>query len=227
MRLSVPRSPSDRDFEIYYDVIAREKKQAEVAKEYNLSPARVSQIVRRVGDFIADYAPLAERSPAQQIYLARDAFNVVLMNVATLAQNTFVEQHGWCRKSEESNTPGRRPPRADPRLLSCAIQATQQQVENTVKLAEVGEEVKEELLKSEDTREDVEVEDLVGACKDAQRQARRFEKAGLQPPVVPPLDEVALEVTIRNSVRKERNSEYSEHLPEVWRKTIASIYDKP
>ena len=227
MRWDRPKSPSDRDFEIYYAVMAHDRKQMDVAAKYKISQPRVSQILRRVERFLAEYAPLRERTPRQRMYLALDCYNEALAGYSATAKQSFEDQHGWNRKAEESNTPGRRPPRADARLLGIGIQAIKLQIENQEKLVKAEEELKEELLESEDTREDIEVEDLVDSCKYVKRDARRFEKAGLQPPPVPELDEVALEINIRNSLRKERKCEHTEHLPGDWRETFTNFYDKP
>ena len=101
-----PSAPSERDIEIYYDCRARNKKQRDVAKDRGISQPRVNQIVRRVGDFIAETKSLQHYTVDKAMYLARDVYGVVLHDFECLARDTFVEQHQWCREAQGARRRG-------------------------------------------------------------------------------------------------------------------------
>ncbi len=72
MTADLPLPPSGRDFEIYRRVTVQRMSTRDAAAEARISQTRVCQIVKRVGDFLAEVAPAseAEEGRPQRIYVA-------------------------------------------------------------------------------------------------------------------------------------------------------------
>jgi hypothetical protein len=58
MQLTLPAAPSKRDRDIYYAVRSHGMKQVDVAKEFHVSQPRISQILKKVTEWTAKFAPL-------------------------------------------------------------------------------------------------------------------------------------------------------------------------
>ena len=224
MGFILPQMPKERDLEIYYDVAARGMKQSEVAKAQGLSAGRICQIVSKVRAYIVARHTREEYTTAQVLYAELDAHIVRLDTYERMVRETFVEQHSWCRKAEETQAP-KRPPRADPRLIAQAMAASQSRVDAVQSLTKYGAEVKREFPKDNVIREDLAVNELIQHCDITQDRAKAFTKYGVRAPEMPTMSKREIELHIRNKFRTEHRGCDRRYLPEEWADAMHNVWE--
>ena len=170
------KKPSERNVEIYYAILADEMSRKEAAEKHNITPQRVSKIVRTVAAWILQKGIESTFLPAEQIYLAHDAHLYGLRKFKTLALAAFEQTRAPQIAPDKTATPGKWiPAKPDIRCLAKAMDADKAIVETRIAMAHAQERLQNK--QEQERRETVKAERIQASrdrrTREAFREARQ------------------------------------------------------
>jgi hypothetical protein len=233
MQLTLPAAPSKRDRDIYYAVRSYGMKQVDMAKEYHISQARVSQILKKVTDWTAKFAPLQGLVAEEEIFVAQDAYVHKMEWYEQRARDAFEQtcyQEPPIKAEEGVKTAIKQPPRAKPdaKLLQSGMTAAKAIVEGTKEKAAAKKLAREAIEKCQLQSEDGMVRELYEHCRGLSKQAKKLAALGFEVPAAPAWDWNRIERTIRDRLRsRKRNYQHARWLPDDWQAYGNQLLDLP
>jgi hypothetical protein len=223
MQLTLPAAPSQRDRDIYYAVRSYGVKQVELATKYHISQARVSQILKKVTDWTAKFAPLQGLVAEEEIFVAQDAYVHTLEWYEQRARDAFEQtcyQEPPIKPEEGVKTAVKQPPRAKPdaKFLQAGMTAAKAIVEGTKERAAAKKLAREAIEKCQLQSEDGMVRELYEHCRGLSKQAKKLAALGFEVPAAPAWDWNRIERTIRDRLRGrgKRKYQHAQWLPDDW-----------
>jgi hypothetical protein len=233
MQLTLPAAPSKRDRDIYYDVRSYGMKQVEVATKYHLSQPRISQILKKVTEWTAKFAPLQGLGAEEEIFVAQDAYVHKMEWYEQRARDAFEQtcyQEPPIKAEEGDKRAVKQPPRAKPdaRLLQSGMTAAKAIVEGTKEKTAAKKLAREAIEKCQLQSEDGMVRELYEHCRGLSKQAKKLAALGFEVPAAPAWDWNRIERTIRDRLRKQkRKYQHARWLPDDWQAYGNQLLDMP
>jgi hypothetical protein len=233
MQLTLPAAPSKRDRDIYYAVRSYGMKQVEVAKEFHISQPRISQILKKVTEWTAKFAPLQGLGAEEEIFVAQDAYVHKMEWYEQRARDAFEQtcyQEPPIKAEEGEKRAAKQPPRAKPdaKLLQSGMAAAKAIVEGTKEKAAAKKLAREAIEKCQLQSEDGMVRELYEHCRGLSKQAKKLAALGFEVPAAPAWDWNRIERTIRDRLRsRKRNYQHARWLPDDWQAYGNQLLDLP
>jgi hypothetical protein len=234
MQLTLPAAPSKRDRDIYYAVRSYGMKQVDVAKEFHVSQPRISQILKKVTEWTAKFAPLQGLGAEEEIFVAQDAYVHKMEWYEQRARDAFEQtcyQEPPIKAEEGEKRAVKQPPRAKPdaKLLQSGMTAAKAIVEGTKEKAAAKKAAREAIEKCQLQSEDGMVRELYEHCRGLSKQAKKLATLGFEVPAAPAWDWNRIERTIRDRLRGrgKRNYQHARWLPDDWQAYGNQLLDLP
>lgn len=238
MRLYIPKMPSERNRQIYKAVYEERKRQADVAKQFNISQGRVAQICRDVRQWMGLNVHEHKTGPAHELYLTARERRVHLEEQWRRASAAFDQS---LQSDVQVKTSTRNDVKYREDKMSKYGKANHHMFGQMVRLEELIYKAKKEEIAAESAAleanraqrqwlEEDAVRQGLKMCRDLKATHPEVSEFGMQVDPLPELDEKQVEAHARAQSRRFdhegeplMNRLVSDYLPQAWREQMLQM----